>query len=158
MGQAIHASLGQSPVASGAGVAIQPVVALKPLLRAYGARFRPLNPKVSQNHGVSPKSVDKACRTPYSHFRAGKSALEILRFPFGLAFSPKELMVLFLTLARYYGQKVKCRRMCTCRVTHDVRTSCSRWSHLLTSSADRIPTSRIDLLGPPCQYSHKRYK
>ena len=51
--------------------------------------------KVSQNSKVSPKYVEKASRSPCFHFRAQKSPLEILRFPFSRAFSHKELMGLF---------------------------------------------------------------
>ena len=59
------------------------------------ARFRSIFSKVSQNEEVSPKSVDKACHSPYSQNGPRNSPLEILRFPFLVAFSPKELMGLF---------------------------------------------------------------
>ena len=49
--------------------------------------------KVSQNRRVSPKSVNKAYHTPYFQNGLVKSPLEKPRFPFSLAFSPKELMV-----------------------------------------------------------------
>ena len=51
--------------------------------------------KLSQNGGVSPESVEKACRSPYFQNGSGKSPLKILRFPFLLAFSHKELLVAF---------------------------------------------------------------
>ena len=59
------------------------------------ARLRSLFYKVSQNGRVSPKSVDKAYHSPYSQNGLKKSPLEILGFPYSLAFSPKELMGLF---------------------------------------------------------------
>ena len=59
------------------------------------ARFRPFYCKVSQNGIVSSKSVEKACHSPYFQNELQKSPLEILRFPFCSAFSPKELMVPF---------------------------------------------------------------
>ena len=51
-------------------------------LRANTARFRSIFSKVSQNDEVSPKSVEKACRSPYFQNEAQKSPLEILGFPF----------------------------------------------------------------------------
>ena len=51
--------------------------------------------KVSQNAEVSPKSVNKACHSPYVQNGLRNSPLGILRFPFPVAFSHKELMVLF---------------------------------------------------------------
>ena len=56
------------------------------------ARFQLIFYKVSQNDEVSPEMCQKACHSPCSIFRVGKSPLEILRFPFSAAFSPKELM------------------------------------------------------------------
>ena len=47
--------------------------------------------KVSQNRGVSPEMSQKACHSPCSQNGARKSPLEILRFPFFVAFSHKEL-------------------------------------------------------------------
>ena len=52
--------------------------------------------KVSQNAGVSPKYVNKACLSPYFQNGLRKSALEFLGFPFSVAFSHKELMVPFM--------------------------------------------------------------
>ena len=48
--------------------------------------------KVSQNGIVSPEYDEKASHSPYIQNASQKSALEILRFPFCSAFSPKELM------------------------------------------------------------------
>ena len=59
------------------------------------ARFRVPYLKVSQNGQVSPKSVNKACHSPYSQNGSQISPLGILRFPLFLAFSHKELMGLF---------------------------------------------------------------
>ena len=56
------------------------------------ARFQSIYYKVSQNRGVSPKSAQKACHSPYIQNGSKKSALEILRFPILAAFSHKELM------------------------------------------------------------------
>ena len=56
------------------------------------ARIRPLFSKVSQNRIVSPEYTHKACHSPYSQNGLGKSPLKILRFPFSLAFSHKELL------------------------------------------------------------------
>ena len=56
------------------------------------ARLRSISENVSQNDQVSPKSIKKACHSPYFQNRLQKSPLEILRFLFSPAFSPKELM------------------------------------------------------------------
>ena len=64
-------------------------------LRANKARNQSIFSKVSQNGRVSLRNVEKACHSPCSQNGAQKSPLEIPRFPFSLAFSPKELMVLF---------------------------------------------------------------
>ena len=61
------------------------------------ARFDLNSCKVSQNRIVSPKSAQKACHSPYIQNGLRKSPLGILRFPFSVAFSPKELMVPFMT-------------------------------------------------------------
>ena len=60
--------------------------------RANRARFDLILLKVSQNSQVSPKSVYKACHSPYFQNGSQKSALDFLRFPFVAAFSHKELM------------------------------------------------------------------
>ena len=59
------------------------------------ARLTVISCKVSQNRGVSPIFVHKACHSPCSQNGSEKSPLEILRFPILVAFSHKELMVLF---------------------------------------------------------------
>ena len=64
-------------------------------LWANRARFSDISWKLSQNRGVSPKSVQKACHSPYFQNRLKKSALGFLRFPFCPAFSHKELLGLF---------------------------------------------------------------
>ena len=56
------------------------------------ARFHLISHKVSQNHEVSPKSVHKAYHSPCFQNGLRKSPLQFLRFPYSLAFSPKELM------------------------------------------------------------------
>ena len=56
------------------------------------ARFDLILVEYSQNREVSPKSVEKAYRSPYFQNELGKSPLEIPRFPFSPAFSAKELM------------------------------------------------------------------
>ena len=63
--------------------------------RANIARFQSILSKVSQNSEVSPKSVHKACHSPYFQNGSGNPPLEILGFPFPLAFSHKELLTLF---------------------------------------------------------------
>ena len=82
------------------------------------ARFQVISHKVSQNGIVSPKNVNKACHSPYIQNGAQKSPLEILRFPLLLAFSPKELMVLFLTSGHVLCQNDE--------VSLDVHTMLSR--------------------------------
>ena len=59
------------------------------------ARIHQYFSKVSQNDGVSPKYVHKAYHSPCFQNGHQKSPLGKLRFPFWLAFSPKELMVPF---------------------------------------------------------------
>ena len=56
------------------------------------ARLHLFSIKHCQNGQVSLKSVEKAYHSPCSQNELKKSALEILRFPFYPAFSPKELM------------------------------------------------------------------
>ena len=62
---------------------------------AKGARFSSIFSKVSQNDEVSPKKHEKASHSPCFQNGPPKSPLEIPRFPFWPAFSPKELMGLF---------------------------------------------------------------
>ena len=75
-----------------------PLRCLGPFLGQYAAswpitaRFDVIFHKVSQNRVVSPESVQKASHSPCFQNRLQKSPLEILRFPFSLAFSHKELM------------------------------------------------------------------
>ena len=61
-------------------------------LTANRARFQQYSSKVSQNDEVSTEYVNKACHSPYSQNDAQMSPLEILRFPYSVAFSGKELM------------------------------------------------------------------
>ena len=79
------------------------------------AELRSYFSKVSQNGIVSTKSHEKACHSPYSQNAVQKSPLEIPRFLFWPAFSPKELMVLFLTHGHVYCQNDE--------VSPDVHTS-----------------------------------
>ena len=59
------------------------------------ARIEVKTEKHSQNGEVSPKSVEKACHSPYFQKAVKNSPLDFLRFPFPVAFSHKELMVPF---------------------------------------------------------------
>ena len=59
------------------------------------ARLRSIFRKHSQNGEVSTKYVNKACHSPCFPKRCQNSPLDFLRFPFCVAFSPKELMVPF---------------------------------------------------------------
>ena len=82
------------------------------------ATFQVISCKVSQNDGVSPKYVKKACHSPCSQNGLGMSPLGILGFPFWRAFSHKELMVLFWPGVRLYCQNDE--------VSPDVHTVMSR--------------------------------
>ena len=73
------------------------------------ARLRVISPKVSQNGQVSPKSSEKASRSPYFQNGLGKSPLDISRIPFLLAFSHKELMAHFSRWSRLLVKMTKCR-------------------------------------------------
>ena len=73
------------------------------------ARIEVISCKVSQNGGVSPRNVGKACHAPYFQNRLGKSPLEILRFPYLAAFSHKELMGYFEARAEFIVKTTKCR-------------------------------------------------
>ena len=77
------------------------------------ARFHDILLKVSQNTEVSPKSVQKACHSPYSQKRSKNSPLEILRFPLSGAFSHKELMGYFDHYLGLYCQNDEVSPMCT---------------------------------------------
>ena len=68
------------------------------------ARFHLISYKVSQKGIVSPKSVHKACHSPYFQNGVGKSPLQILRFPLLPAFSHKELMTHFRPYLRVLCQ------------------------------------------------------
>ena len=74
------------------------------------ARFSQYFSKVSQNHGVSPKSMHEACHSPCFQNGLEKSALKILGFPFSLAFSHKELIGLFWPDPGVYVKTTKCRQ------------------------------------------------
>ena len=78
-------------------------------LTAKGARIDLISMKVSQNGRVSPKYVKKASVSPYSQNGSRKSPLEIPRFPFLAAFSPKELMGHFDASAELFVKTTKCR-------------------------------------------------
>ena len=77
---------------------------LKCRLWANKARFHLIFYKVSQNGGVSPVYVEKACHSPCFQNGCQSSPLGILRFPFRLAFSHKELMGHIRPWARVNGQ------------------------------------------------------
>ena len=64
-------------------------------LLANKARFSQYFSKVSQNDEVSPKYIEKASHSPCFQNGLRNSPLDILRFPFSVAFSYKELMVAF---------------------------------------------------------------
>ena len=85
--------------------------------------------KVKQNGGVSPKYVQKASRTPYFQNELQKSPLGILRKPFSLAFSHKELMAPYCRYSGFNVKMTKCRPvvhpMCTRSVRSDTPT-CAR--------------------------------
>ena len=86
-------------------------------LLANKARFQSYFSKVSQNQGVSPVYVEKACHSPYFQNRLQKSALKILRFPFLPAFSHKELSGRFDPYLEIIVKTTKCRsnvHTCTC--------------------------------------------
>ena len=84
-----------------------------------GARFHLISYKLSENGVVSPKSVEKACVSPYFQNGVQKSPLNILRFPFSLAFSHKELLVPFLTRRHVYCQNDEVSPGCTHHVTRE---------------------------------------
>ena len=73
------------------------------------ARLHLILLKVSQNGIVSPKYVEKASHSPCFQNPSRKSPLEILRFPFSLAFSAKELMGHFDGQRDFTVKMTKCR-------------------------------------------------
>ena len=75
----------------------------------HRARLHLIFYKVSQNGQVSPKYLEKACHSPYSQKRVQNSPLGILRFPYLLAFSHKELMGLFSRTGMFMVKMTKCR-------------------------------------------------
>ena len=64
-------------------------------LLANKARIDLILLKVSHFRVVSARSVEKACHSPHFQNEARNSPLEILGFPYSVAFSHKELMGLF---------------------------------------------------------------
>ena len=78
---------------------------------------------------------------PISLLGSQSHLLIFLGFRYGPAFSHKELMVLKMTWPWVYCQKGE---MSTDVHAKGVRTSCSPWSHLLTSSLIGSPYLRID--------------
>ena len=68
---------------------------------------------VSQNRGVSPESVEKACHAPCFQNAVQKSALDFLGIPFLRAFSHKELMGYFDAYSGFLVRNPKSRPMCT---------------------------------------------
>ena len=73
------------------------------------ARFHHIYLKVSQNGKVSPKSAEKASRSPCFQNGLRKSPLGIPRIRNSLAFSHKELMGLFRRGTDFYVKMTKCR-------------------------------------------------
>ena len=73
------------------------------------ARLHPLFSKVSQNHEVSPKSVQKAYHSPYFQNGSQMSPLDISGIPFSAAFSHKELMGHFDRYSDFIVKMTKCR-------------------------------------------------
>ena len=78
-------------------------------LWAYMARFNVILLKVSQNRQVSPKYHQKASHSPYFQNGSKNPPLGILRFPFRLAFSPKELLGHFDASRVIIVKMTKCR-------------------------------------------------
>ena len=74
------------------------------------ARFDLISQEYSKNGQVSPKSVEKASNSPYFQNGLRKSPLEILRIPFSLAFSHKELMGHFSRGSEFIVKMTKCRQ------------------------------------------------
>ena len=84
-----------APTPAGPGRDPGPSLVLLEQIAASGpirARFDLISCKVSQTAIVSPKSVEKACHSPYLQNGSQKSPLEFLRFLFWPAFSHKELI------------------------------------------------------------------
>ena len=77
------------------------------------ARIHHISYKVSQNGQVSPEFDQKACHSPYLQNGLQISPLEILRFPFLLAFSCKELMGHFGRVSEVYCQNDEVSPRCT---------------------------------------------
>ena len=89
------AAVSQDPPFGPGRSPLVPSLVLGPLIAAswpITARFHHISYKVSQNGQVSPKYVEKASHSPCFQNVVRKSPLEILRFPYFLAFSHKELM------------------------------------------------------------------
>ena len=74
-----------------------------------GTRFDLNSTKLSQNDEVSPKSVEKASLYPYFQNGSQKSPLGFSRFPFGPAFSHKELIGHFDRYLDFIVKMTKCR-------------------------------------------------
>ena len=116
----------------------------KPASWPIGARFEVISCKVSQNHEVSPKSVHKACHTPYSQNGLQKSPLGFLRIPYSLAFSHKELMVPFWAYLRLYGQNDEVSTECTRAGRSDTPTVMRSKLLLHDRSSSDLAGCRID--------------
>ena len=87
-----------------------------------GARFDLISCKVSHFRVVSPEYPEKACHSPRLQNGSGKSPLQILRFPFRPAFSPKELLTLFRPEADFIVKMMKCRLDVHAKGSHDTPT------------------------------------
>ena len=112
--------------------------------RSKRARLRSYFYKVSQNDEVSPKYLEKACHAPYFQNGLKNSPLEIPGFPYLLAFSPKELMVLFWPRVEVYGQNDEVSTVCTC--TRRGRTyPHGQRSKLLLLTAPHVLSASVEL-------------
>ena len=97
------------------------------------ARFHDISQDISQNGQVSPKYVKKASLSPCFQNGLGKSPLDILRFPSGLAFSHKELMGHFEPITDFIVKMMKCRQ-------------CARGRYRVREGVDNTP----DLTAASC--------
>ena len=79
---------------------------------------------------MSPKSIQKACHSPYFQNGLQKSPLGILGFPFLPAFSHKELIGHFDPWSGLYVKMTKCRSYVHTRVT---REGVVRYPHVTRS-------------------------
>ena len=115
-------------------------------LLANKARFHDISWKLSENRGVSPKSVHKACHSPCSQNASVKSPLGFLGFPYSAAFSHKELMGHFGPYLRVYCQNDEVSTMCTPRGRSDTPTVDGSKLPSVDRSSSDLADCRIDLI------------